>query len=522
MRALPLAGNHPWPTAFVGAVALVAVLRFAALSSSPPGLYQDEAAHGYNAWTIAHYGTDEFGTAWPIFLRSFGDWKPAMYAYTLAPLTWFLPLTPAVERLPAATSGLLIAIFAGLAAWRISGSKPAALLTLLSAGVEPWLAIESRAGWEPVQMVLGLMIACWCLASADKHRSGRWFLGAGMALGVTVFAYASGRLFVALMTGAVLLAWCSIKPRLMRSLWVIPPVFAAYVGLVAWALQNPGALTARLQVLSVMYDNPPLLTAIARAMSNYVSYFGPPFLLTHGSDNLRLHTGYGGMVLLVTLPALIAGVWHCLQHWREAMPRFTLLALVLAPVPAALTAEGTPHPARSSTMIPFLLLLVAYGWHRLWPELRQRRSLALALGFVAIVESVGYFNDLYTQFPSRALSQFAAGQLTAIQRAHDLAAGAPIVISSSFELGYVQAEFAFLPSPAATQEESLASVGVRVVSPDKLTELTQPGDLLVLAPGDQPPPGAVLVEDQTASTSPPYADVREPPRSQPLASIWRR
>src|ERR1700693_1989807 len=76
------------------------------LSGSPPGLYVDEASIGYNAWTIAHFGVDEHGIHIPLFFEAFGEYKNPIYIYAVAALVRFLPLTVALERLPAALFGL--------------------------------------------------------------------------------------------------------------------------------------------------------------------------------------------------------------------------------------------------------------------------------------------------------------------------------------------------------------------------------------------------------------------------------
>ena len=96
--------------AFFAITALVAgvviATRFAGLGASPPGLFRDEAAFGYNGWTIAHFGTDQFGTHWPLFFRSFGDYKGPVGVYLEAILTTFLPLSPWVIRIPNAVAGM--------------------------------------------------------------------------------------------------------------------------------------------------------------------------------------------------------------------------------------------------------------------------------------------------------------------------------------------------------------------------------------------------------------------------------
>jgi hypothetical protein len=101
----------------------VVALKLLGLGSAPPGLYNDEASIGYNAWTLAHHGVDEHGVAHPLFFEAFGEYKNTVYIYALAPLTWVLPLTPAVERLPAALFGLATVILVGLLAWELTRAR---------------------------------------------------------------------------------------------------------------------------------------------------------------------------------------------------------------------------------------------------------------------------------------------------------------------------------------------------------------------------------------------------------------
>jgi hypothetical protein len=54
-------------------------LRFINLSTIPIGFNDDEAAFGYNAYSILKAGRDEWGRflPFPVF-ESFGDWKLAI------------------------------------------------------------------------------------------------------------------------------------------------------------------------------------------------------------------------------------------------------------------------------------------------------------------------------------------------------------------------------------------------------------------------------------------------------------
>src|SRR5665811_686306 len=87
---------------------LAGFLRFYQLSSNPPSLTWDEAAWGYNAYTLGIDGKDEFGVFLPYkYLESFGDFKPPMYAYLdILPVKIF-GLNEFAGRFPSALFGTL-------------------------------------------------------------------------------------------------------------------------------------------------------------------------------------------------------------------------------------------------------------------------------------------------------------------------------------------------------------------------------------------------------------------------------
>lgn len=62
-------------------VILSAVLRFYKLDTIPPALSWDEVAVGYNAYTIANWGRDEWGKVFPLVFTSFKDDKHPVHIY---------------------------------------------------------------------------------------------------------------------------------------------------------------------------------------------------------------------------------------------------------------------------------------------------------------------------------------------------------------------------------------------------------------------------------------------------------
>jgi 4-amino-4-deoxy-L-arabinose transferase-like glycosyltransferase len=487
-----------WCLGFGAAAFLLMVLHLSALGKSPPGLYVDEASVGYNAWAVAHTGHDEHGHFLPFYFEAFGEYKNPVYIYALAPLTRILPLTPFVVRLPAAVFSLAACAALALFAYAATRSRGAALLTLLTAGVTPWLVQEGRLGFEVISMVALLAVTLWCLARAAATESARWYGAAGAALGLSTFAYSTGRVFTVMLLVALPLCF-GISSR--SGAWLaaaIGPV-AALVTLGIYVGLHQGAITARYNAISINFDTPGLPTLVQRFLSNYADYWDVRFLFTHGDPNLRHSTGFGGMLLVTTLPAILVGVAVCARRFREPLPRFVLLGAVLAPVPAALTAEGTPHSLRAACMLPFLLAFAAYGWCALLNLVRDRRAVAVAaaLGVAVAAETGSYFYDMFVEYPGRAVAWFDTAQGPAMARAFELAGGHDVFVSSNLEGGYIDALFYLRPDPppeGITPQQLLDRMGIHFVDPAAIRASAHPGDMLVLSPDDPVPSGAQVVE----------------------------
>ena len=71
-------------------VVLSFITRFFNLGSLPPALNRDEAALGYNAYSILKTAKDEHGQFLPLSFKSIGDYKMPLYIYaTVIPVKLF-------------------------------------------------------------------------------------------------------------------------------------------------------------------------------------------------------------------------------------------------------------------------------------------------------------------------------------------------------------------------------------------------------------------------------------------------
>ncbi len=489
--------THPWwrhrfAFAIVAVAASVAALYLYRIGTDPPGLYADEASIGYNAWTIAHFGTDQYGNHLPLFFTDFGDYKGPVATYLVAPLTWIFASGAPVVRLPSVLAGIAIALIAGRIALVRTGSRFVALVSIAFAALQPWIFLQSHTMLEGnILMVLCVMCACWCITEAHvAGASAKWWTAAGVGLGVAVYAYSIGRLLTALVAAVTVVSFARAgRDRILRFLF---PIAVAYVVLAIWSFENPGALLARFQSVGLLSDHPSVLTAATRFLGNYGSYFSPGFLVGHGDGNLRQTTGYGGVLLDATIPFMVIGAIRLVSRWREPYARFVLLGAAVAPIPAALTLVA-PHALRGAGLIPFLLMLMVEGIAWVWALLQTRRLIAAALVTLTVASATPYFVDFFTAYPTRAENAFEAGEGAALALAYSDAqpGGHRLLLSATLNQPALQLMYAVAAPPP--QSEFVRRARIVVVTTLAELDTAKPGDVMVIGPHDMPPPSARLL-----------------------------
>lgn len=482
--------NQLWAAAFAIVAAGIVLTHLVGLATAPHGLYNDEASIGYNAWTIAHYGADQYGTHWPLLFRDFGDYKGPISTYLLAPLTLVLPLTPAVTRLPSAFAGIAVALVAGWFAWRVTRSRPVALLIMLEAAFEPWFFHTARINLEAdLFTVLCFLTALAALAGGGAQRARNCVI-AGVALGLAPLAAQPGRFFAVIILVLVVATHHRSLQRARVALLGLPVLITTLILLVG----SPGGATARLGAVSVFSHNS-ILVGTAAWISNYVHYFNPDFLFLHGDPNPRHSTGFGGMLFITTLPVLVAGLVRCVRRWREPLCQLALAGLVVAPVGPALTAGISAR--RDIIFLPFLLVVLTYGWQGALTFLCGHRA-RIAIATLLTATAVGlYFVDYAVAYPTRSALAFYAGEEAGFVAAHAAAGTHNILVSRRIPDALEEALFAIQPAPGGP--EVLARMHtVDLASPSQLQQ-AQPGDVAVLSGAEPSPAGFTLIDHEAVS-----------------------
>jgi 4-amino-4-deoxy-L-arabinose transferase-like glycosyltransferase len=375
---------------------LAAVIRLWSLSTIPPHLTPDEASLGYNAYSILATGKDEYGKTLPLIFKSFGDYKPGLYVYLSVPFVALFGLSEFAVRLPGAISGIIAVWMIYLISrelfkderkfsifnFQFSIGEIAAFLLAIS----PWHIHFSRGAWEAsVSLTLTLAGTYFFLKSL---KNSKFLIYASIFFSLTFLTYQGAKLATTLVIIALVVTfWKEVKqwftsarPGLAGSICLgllisLPIILSLFQG-----------RAGRLEVFSIFsYERPQeyLQTILDQGeetfgsisynlfhseganfargiLGRWFNHFSGRFLFFSGDwQNPRHSAPNHGMLLLTDLVFLLAGVVGLLRG-KGRGPKFILLWLILAPLPAALSRDQV-HAVRALNMVIPLTVISAIG-----------------------------------------------------------------------------------------------------------------------------------------------------------------
>ena len=394
---------------FIGIVLLGAFLRFYRLGDNGIGFFRDEAALGFNTWSILQTGADEYGQKIPMMFRSFEVFFLPLYVYlSLPPFLIFGPTVFATRSL-SAISGTLLILCTFFIVKEIFKSEKIALISAMLVAISPWAIFYSRGAFEGNLALLALSIGVYLwLRFRGTNKKKFFFLSLAFFVG-SMYSYQAPRVVAPLFIGASILSqklwWRRWK------LWIYGLLFSLLLYLPILTLSASPAGYHRAKVVSILSRQsiPPgfsdklgqwqkLYLVPKELLSLYFHYFSPNNLFFQKDYNpQRIVEGFS-VFYLWQLPLLIFGVWKFLKtKFKEN--RVLLYWIILAPIPAALTPDPF-HTYRAILLFLPLTILIALGLDHLllWSK-RFKSIVILILLFVVTYSFSSYLFSLLKVTP---------------------------------------------------------------------------------------------------------------------------
>lgn len=380
-----------------------------------PSLLWDEAALGYNAYSIIQTGKDEYGQILPIIFKSFGDYKPGFYVYLSIPFIKFFGLNQLSVRLPSIILGSLLPFLIYLLIKEINPkSHKVALIAALITAFNPYNIHFSRGAWETNILTFELVLACFYFYRYLNRQKNKYLLFSAILFGLTLFTYQAGKmisLFLIIILFILHFKSLNIKKFILN--FIIPlGIFAIPIayGLLFNSNSNrlkvvslfsyPRSETETQLIISetnkldysVFYNRS--IFFIRNFLSRYFNHFSPRFLGFEGDwQNPRHSAPYIGIILYPSLIFLCIGLFFGLSRKNlDKLNLFFLFWLVVAPIPAALTRDSVQSVRSMSLSIP-LIYFVSLG---IFATLEKFKSKLLIIVIsISYLLSFIYYADLY-------------------------------------------------------------------------------------------------------------------------------
>ena len=378
-------------------ILLAAVLRLWNLEKYPAGLNADEAAIGYNVYSLILTGKDEHGASWPLHFKSFADYKPGGYFYIVLPFVKILGLNELAVRLPSALLGTLAVLGIFLLVKELFGSPNLALIASFFLAVSPWHIHFSRGGWETNAASSFILFGVYLFLKSLKNP--KLFPFSFLLFTFSLYTYHSARVVAPLLGLALVIFYrkevfsrVTLKNFLIGGLVAFlisipllvdffgPAGTARFSGLSVFSDVGPYSLVLSLRgehknyndLFSRVLHNRPVVYGL-QFLRNYLSFFDGNFLFVIGDRVERSNSPNMGELYFLDLLFLIFGIYFFLKK-RPKNWQIPFIWLLIAPVAGALTFQ-VPSALRAHNMVFPLVIISAYGFWNILLFLKNKSKL---------------------------------------------------------------------------------------------------------------------------------------------------
>jgi|WetSurSiteA1Bulk_404760.scaffolds.fasta_scaffold01079_7 4-amino-4-deoxy-L-arabinose transferase-like glycosyltransferase len=395
---------------------LAFALRVYKLGSIPYGFHNDEVKVGWNALSILKTGRDDRGNKLALYYNSFGDYRPTGIFYATLPSIAVFGRSEFATRFPSSLLGALTILPFYFLTFLLTKKKSVAEIASLFLALSPWHISTSRATSEVVISLFLVFCGLYFLFKFIEGRKTKDLILSGLGLFLSYFFYHTARLLTPAFLFVILaFKYKGIKKeKIFKSLLIFFAGFSLFTFILALNKEARGRfsqvsifsdLNVKYELSRMPFEEGQNKVFIARAFHNkvstysrrfineYANYFSANFFLNSQIGKPDRYTTIGvGVLTYVELALFLCGLIFIAQKRGSLLP---LLLLLVAPIPAALTTEDAPNLHRALYMIPFILIIAAYGFEYLTSLSKKHENLIKKVIFLGVALNTIFFLHMY-------------------------------------------------------------------------------------------------------------------------------
>lgn len=396
-------------------------IRLYNLDKIPSGFYCDEAANGYDAYSILKTGSDSRGQFLPLAINRFNQAidTAVLYAYFATIPVSLLGLTVFAVRLAAAFIATLTILSTFLFVKELFNKKIATVAAFLIA-FSPHHVIFSRWAHDGILVPFFATLGLFFILKALKNPS--FFIASSIVWGLSLYTYPIMRVFLPVVFLVIFAFYYKTILQLVGENKAMPIMLISCVIFAALAVfpyfnhfSRGGDL--RFATISVFRSPHPA----RQFLSNMLSHFSPGFLFFSGDSNFRHNIPGFGEILIVLIPFILLGlVFSLYKKEKKIWLLFFLFTAGL--IPASLTMDGIPHALRTISAVPFLEVIAAYGICLFYEYLKNKKRFikmtVTAIAVLLLSTNIALFlYSYFVRYPAVSEDWFQYGMKDAVEYA---------------------------------------------------------------------------------------------------------
>lgn len=440
-----------WILSFI--LVLAVFLRLYQLENVPPHPTLDEVSIGYNAYSILKTGADEYGTKFPILLRAYDDWRPALYVYFVIPFVQLFGLGIFAVRFPSVILSILtiftsyFLVKALVAKYNKSFAEVISLATAFLLTISPWHIYMSRLGHEVNGSLAFFIFGFYFLArylNIQKPKINLLVISS-ICFALSFDFYQSAKIFIPLFL--FLIAFLFRKKLLQFKKHLILPIVIGFLIILPVVIEGltPNGLI-RFKTTSIIAANPQVVSESAKQLLKdketnnylglilhnrrvgysllvgeaYVSHFNPRWLAGNAGFDIFKAPGKGLLYGFELVLILIGIVFILRTKLLDVSYKIVLFGWgLIAVIPAAITTDA-PHAMRILNILPLPQILGAFGLAYLFGFVtRQKYQIKLfVVGIFILLFSLNIYSfckSYFIELPKKQGNHFSYGVLPALE-----------------------------------------------------------------------------------------------------------
>jgi 4-amino-4-deoxy-L-arabinose transferase-like glycosyltransferase len=384
----------------------------------PPCFNSDEAAFGYNAYSILQTGKDEYGTLLPLRLKSFGDYKMPLYSYLSVPFIAVFGLNEFGTRALNTFISLLFPIIIFYFVRELFKNTKIALLSSFFISISLGLQIVARHAHESYISVFLITTTVYLFIKTVQSPSKKHIFLFLLVNLLSLLSYHPNRIFAVLLYGYSFFLFIKYRSR-YRLLFLLSTILLLIFFSTDYIYKptrinnllffNNEGFKLKVQELKDEGGSRFLYNVVTVGVKDIfydgINYYSPQFLVSIGDHNNRF--GYEGMGLMSITEYIFIfiGLFYLFRN-KEKYRYLILILLLLAPLSASLSWSKNSLTRSLFLFVP-TLIISAYGVYSFFTQQRKGPTwIILLMLYTGSLIYFNYFNwDFYLfHYPKRAVT----------------------------------------------------------------------------------------------------------------------